>query len=172
MIITAGRFKGQKIVAPDEKITRPTLSKVRMGVFNTLQSMIDFEECNFLDMFTGSGIMAIEAISRGFCEACGVEKNQKVASIVKNNYKKFDPQPNLIIGDSLKVAKKLEKKFDVVFIDPPYFAGIYEQSLNAIKNLAGGVVVVEHVEPFEFLGYELIKQKKYGNKLITFLKLS
>ena len=66
MNITAGIYKGQKITAPDENITRPTLSKVRMSVFNTLQSMIDFENSSFLDMYAGSGIMGLEALSRGF----------------------------------------------------------------------------------------------------------
>lgn len=55
MIITAGEFKGQKILAPDEKITRPTLSKVRMAVFNTLQSLIDFEGKSFYDMYCRFG---------------------------------------------------------------------------------------------------------------------
>ena len=56
MIITAGIYKGRKITAPDENITRPTLSKVRMGVFNTLYSILgDFEGKSFLDVFGGSG---------------------------------------------------------------------------------------------------------------------
>lgn len=66
MIITAGKFKGQKVQAPDENITRPTLSKVRMSIFNTLQAMIDFDNNSFLDMYAGSGIMGLEALSRGF----------------------------------------------------------------------------------------------------------
>ena len=66
MNITAGIFKGRKITAPDEKITRPTLSKVRMSVFNTLQSMIEFEGSSFLYMYAGSVRMGLEALSRGF----------------------------------------------------------------------------------------------------------
>ena len=89
MNITAGIFKGQKIAAPDEKITRPTLSKVRMAVFNTLQSLTDFNGKSFLDMFSGSGIMALEALSRGFETAVAIEKHPKVISVIKNNYKKF-----------------------------------------------------------------------------------
>ena len=86
MNITAGKYKGQKIVAPDENITRPTLSKVRMSVFNTLQAMIDFDGSSFLDMFAGSGIMGLEAISRGFSDVSVFEKNPKVAQILKKNY--------------------------------------------------------------------------------------
>lgn len=169
MIITAGKFKGQKVQAPDENITRPTLSKVRMSVFNTLQAMIDFDGNSFLDMYAGSGIMGLEALSRGFSKIVAIEKNPKVLQIVKSNFKKFNPNPKLIFGDSLKIATKYDERFDVIYIDPPYFSGIYEKSLDAIKNIAGGIVILEHVTDVDFLGYEVIKQKKYGDKLITFL---
>ncbi len=169
MNITAGKFKGQKITAPDEKITRPTLSKVRMSIFNTLQSMIDFEGASFLDMYAGSGIMGLEALSRGFAKAVAIEKHPKAAQIIKNNYKKFSPAPVLLIGDSLKITPKLQEKFDVIYIDPPYYSGIYEQSLEAIKDIAGGIIILEHVNEVELSDYKLIKQKKYSDKFITFL---
>lgn len=171
MNITAGKFKGQKIIAPDEKITRPTLSKVRMSIFNTLQAMIDFEEASFLDMYAGSGIMALEAVSRGFSKAIAIEKHPKVVQVIKNNYKKFQNAPELIIGDSLKITEKMNEKFDVIYIDPPYFAGIYEQSLKSITHIAEGIVILEHVNEIDTSGYEIIKQKKYGDKYITFLKV-
>lgn len=171
MNITAGKFKGQKIIAPDEKITRPTLSKVRMSIFNTLQAMIDFEEASFLDMYAGSGIMALEAVSRGFSKAIAIEKHPKVVQVIKNNYKKFQNAPELIIGDSLKITAKMNEKFDVIYIDPPYFAGIYEQSLKSITHIAEGIVILEHVNEIDTSGYKIIKQKKYGDKYITFLKL-
>ncbi len=169
MIITAGKYKGQKIAAPDENITRPTLSKVRMSVFNTLQSIIDFEDKTFLDMFAGSGIMGLEAISRGFAKAVAIEKNVKVSVIIKNNFKKFDQAPVLMSGDSLKICPKLNYKFDVIYIDPPYFSGIYEKSLNVIKNIASDIIILEHINEVDFSGYKLIKQKKYGDKFVTFL---
>ena len=169
MNITAGKFKGQKITAPDEKITRPTLSKVRMSIFNTLQAMIDFEGASFLDMYAGSGIMGLEALSRGFAKAVAIEKHPKAAQIIKNNYRKFSPAPTLLTGDSLKITPAIQEKFDVIYIDPPYFSGIYEQSLKAIKDIAGGIVILEHVNEVELSDYELIKQKKYGDKFITFL---
>lgn len=77
MNITAGIYKGQKITAPDENITRPTLSKVRMSVFNTLQAMMDFGNSSFLDMYSGSGIMGLEALSRGFSRVVSIEKIKK-----------------------------------------------------------------------------------------------
>ena len=90
MIITAGKFKGLKIEAPNEKITRPTLSKVRMAVFNTLHAMTNFEGKSFLDMYAGSGIMGLEAYSRGFGEIVEMESDSKVFSVLKKNYSKFE----------------------------------------------------------------------------------
>lgn len=169
MNITAGIFKGQKITAPDEKITRPTLSKVRMAVFNTLQGLTEFRGKSFLDMFSGSGIMGLEALSRGFDTAVAIEKHPKVVNIIKSNYKKFNLCPELIQGDALKIVQKLDRSFDVVYIDPPYYSGIYEASLDAVKNIAQNIVILEHVTDVDFREFEILKQKKYGDKYITFL---
>ena len=170
MNITGGKFKGQKIAVPDEKITRPTLSKVRMSVFNTLQSMIEFEGSSFLDMFSGSGVMALEALSRGFTNVTAIEKHPKAAAVIRSNFSKFSPAPNLITGDSLKILPKLNRNFDIIYIDPPYFSGVYETALDAVKNFAD-IVILEHVIDVEINNFELIKQKKYGDKYISFLKI-
>lgn len=168
MIITAGIYKGRKIESPDEKITRPTLSKVRMGVFNTLYSIIgDFEGKSFLDVFGGSGIMGLEALSRGFSRVKVFEKNPKVAQILKKNYQTVGLKPDLTIGDSTKLILKTDEIFDVVYIDPPYMSGIYEDILSKVK---GDVIIAEHSETIEFDGYEVLKQKNYGGKIVSFLR--
>ena len=168
MIITAGIYKGRKIDSPDEKITRPTLSKVRMGVFNTLYSIIgNFEGKTFLDVFGGSGIMGLEALSRGFDRVKVFEKNPKVAQILKKNYQTVGLKPDLTIGDSTKLVAKLDETYDVVYIDPPYMSGIYGDILSKVK---GGIIIAEHSEAIEFDGYEVLKQKNYGGKMVSFLK--
>lgn len=168
MIITAGIYKGRKIESPDEKITRPTLSKVRMGVFNTLYSIIgNFEGKTFLDAFGGSGIMGLEALSRGFGKVKVFEKNPKVAQILKKNYQAVGLKPDLTIGDSTKLVAKINETFNVVYIDPPYMSGIYEDILSKVK---GDVIIAEHSETIEFSGYEVLKQKNYGGKIVSFLK--
>lgn len=168
MIITAGIYKGRKIESPDEKITRPTLSKVRMGVFNTLYSIIgDFESKSFLDVFGGSGIMGLEALSRGFSRVKVFEKNPKVAQILKKNYQTVGLKPDLTIGDSTKLILKTDEIFDVVYIDPPYMSGIYEDILSKVK---GNIIIAEHSETIEFDGYEVLKQKNYGGKIVSFLR--
>ena len=175
MIITAGKYKGRKVIVPDEKIVRPTLSKAREGIFSVLLSMIDFEGKNFLDMFAGSGIMGLEAISRGFDNVLALEMSPKVARILKENYKNLGLQPEVIIGDSLKKISKVNNKFDVIYIDPPYLSEIYEKSLETIRKNSvlkeNTIVILEHVTQvdWEAFGFKLIKQKTYSRKLVTFL---
>lgn len=177
MIITAGIYKGRKVIAPDEAIVRPTLSKIRESIFNTLYSMINFQDKSFLDMFAGSGIMGLEALSRGFGYILALEKNPKVAKILKKNYENVKVSPNIIIGDSLKIMPKLSEKFDVIYLDPPYYSGIYEESLKRIKEHSllnsDGIVILEHVKDvyWDEFGFKLIKQKKYAQKLLTFVQL-
>lgn len=171
MIITGGSFKGRKITAPDEKITRPTLSKVRMGVFNTLFSLIgDFSGKNFLDTFGGSGIMGLEAISRGFSEVLVLENNKQVANIIKENYKKLNLKANLKIGDSLKLINKIQEKFDVIYVDPPYKSGIYEKIVEQLKTCIkeDSLIILEHDSKIEIEDLKLIKTKNYGGKFVSF----
>ena len=173
MNITGGKYNRQKIKAPDESITRPTLSKVRMSVFNTLASITDFEGKSFLDMYAGSGIMGLEALSRGVERVVGIEKNRKVYNITKSNYFQYQKMHNLklIFGDSLKVCSKFSEKFDIIYIDPPYYSNIYEQSLEVVKNICNDVVILEHVVPVKYEdNFEILKQKKYSDKYITFLR--
>ena len=173
MNITAGKYKGQKIKAPDENITRPTLSKVRMSVFNTLQAMMDFEGASFLDMFSGSGIMGLEALSRGFSKIVMIENNKKAYGIIKSNIKKYekDNDIKLILGDSLKVVKNLTFNPNIIYIDPPYYMGVYEQSLEVAAKICSEIIILEHVTELDLTKYNVIKQKKYGDKFITFIKI-
>ena len=167
MIITAGIYKGRKISAPDEKITRPTLSKTRMGIFNALFSIMgSFEGKTFLDMFGGSGIIGLEALSRGFSSVKVYELNKKSAEIIKKNYKTLGINPNLTIGDSIKLMSETKEYFDVVYIDPPYKSNLYD---NILKIVNGNIIIIEHSESLNFPGYNILKQKKYGNCTITFL---
>ena len=86
--------------------------------------MIDFEGAVFLDMYSGSGIMWLEALSRGFSKIIMIEKNKSVFNIIKKNIEKYekDNDIKLILGDSLNVCQKLSSAPNIVYIDPPYFS--------------------------------------------------
>lgn len=170
MIITAGIYKGRKIMSPNEKIARPTLSKVRMGVFNTLYSIMgDFEGKSFLDVFGGSGVMGLEALSRGFGQVKVFEKNLKAAEIIHKNYNQLGLSPDLQIGDSIKLIAKLDKEYDVVYIDPPYMSNLYE---SILENIRGGIIVVEGVKDINFSAFKHLKTKNYGGKFVSYLSIT
>ena len=169
MNITGGKYNGRKIQAPDEKITRPTLSKVRMSVFNVLYSLLgDFEGKIFLDMFGGSGVMGLEALSRGFKSVIVFEKNKQAADVIRKNYKALNEPLNLTLGDSIKLIKKITQAVDVIYIDPPYLDGIYQASLENLPEHK--IIILEHVVDIDLTGFNFIKQKKYGDKYITFIE--
>lgn len=165
MNITAGKFKGQKIITPDKDLARPTLSKIRMAVFNVLQSEINFEGKSFLDMYGGTGIMGLEALSRGFLDVTVIEKNRKVANILKKNYENLGLKVELLTIDTLKFKSK--KHFDIVYIDPPYYVGVYEKTLEILPSFS--ICILEHPKDVDITGFNLLKQKKYGDKILTFL---
>lgn len=174
MNITGGKFNGRKINTPDEKLVRPTLSKVRMSVFNTLYSAIgEFEGKSFLDMFGGSGIMGLEALSRGFDKVVVFEKNRGVSEVIKSNYKLLGLTPCLYLGDALKLAQRQTEKFDVIYVDPPYMSGVYTNVLEWVKSsdFSGSVLVLEHVIELDLDGFDVFRQKKYGDKFLSFIRL-
>ena len=170
MNITGGKYNGRVLKAPDSSIVRPTLSKVRMSVFNVLYSQLgNFENRRFLDLFAGSGIMGLEALSRGFSEVTAVEKNKSVYSIIKSNYEKLNLSAKLILGDSVKVLDRLTDKYDVIYIDPPYLSGIYESVLKKLPLFE--IAVVEHSIELDFSDFEIVQSKNYGGKMVTYLKM-
>ena len=176
MHITGGKFNSRKLISPKGENVRPTLSKTRSAIFDTLFSIMDFENKTFLDMFAGSGIMGLEAISRGFKKSYAIEKDKRTYLTIKANYALLNINPNVFCTDSLKKIKTFDEKFDVIYIDPPYFANLYNETLKLILNSevlnTDGLIILEYPETVNIntTGYEIIKEKKYGDKIILFLK--
>jgi len=135
--------------------------------------MINVEEMRVLDLFAGSGIMGLEALSRSAKEVICVEKSFEVVKILKQNLEIAEAGATLIVGDSLKILDRVDK-FDFIFIDPPYESGLYEPVLNKIKENGilneGGFIVVEHnCKTTIKSDFEVYKTKKYGDTCITIL---
>ena len=175
MNITGGKYNSRKVKTAEFENIKPTLSKTRQGIFNALSSLIDFEEKVFIDMFSGSGIMGLEALSRGF-NVISFEKDRRTAFAIKDAYRSLGLTPELYIGDSIKNILKVNIKADVIFIDPPYESDLYEKSLETIKNNnilnEDGIIILEHPisKKIDLKGFELIKTKTYGDKQISYLK--
>ena len=177
MQITGGYLKSRKINSPKGTNVRPTLSQIRESVFSILKSLMDFEGALFLDAFAGSGIMGFEAISRGFENTVFIEKDRKTFFLLKENAVKLELNPVFYSGDTKKILEKTDKKFDVIYIDPPYREGLYENILHIIKQKSllhpEGFVVLEHLKEtkIDFCGFNIVKQKVYGEKTITVLNI-
>lgn len=175
MNITGGKFNGRKITTVKSNDVRPTSSKVRSSIFNMLNSMdINFGEAIFLDLFAGSGIMGLEALSRGAKKAVFVEENSNTLKLIKQNLIKFDTNFETFNMDALRFLDRTQDKFDIIFIDPPYMAGLYDSVIEKIlqKNLLNkdGILILEAP-----IGYTpspditVIKEKTYGKTKIYFI---
>lgn len=168
MQITGGIYKSRKIKTSSSNSVRSTLSKTRESVFSMLFSLVDFEESSFLDVFSGSGIMSLEAVSRGFKEAVCIEKSPKAASIIKENYRSLNLEPKLYVGDCRKVIEKFGRTFNVIYLDPPFESDLYEKTISLIKTKGllhkDGYIIIEAPtgKNLEFEGFRLIKEKTYG----------
>lgn len=171
LYLTGGQYKGYKIEVP--KSAKPTLSKVRQSVFNMLYS-INNDGKLFLDMFSGSGIMALEAISRGYkADALEIEKN--AYNQIKSAFLKLKLKPSVILCDAMKYIT--DKKYDIIYIDPPWKYDYKDIIIKANDLLSQkGLLIIEHddISNDDFqniiknlnISINLVKSKKYGRCLI------
>ncbi len=186
MRIIAGKFRGRKIDFISDEKTRPTADMVREALFCKIQFQIP--NSTFLDLFSGSGSIGLEALSRGAKEVFFVDNNKKNIDVIKNNLislygqdyikssKEQGQKINLILSDYLSFLDNLENtKLNFVYIDPPYKSGFYEPVLQKLrdKNLitSESLVICESDNIISFENYELVSEKKYGIKHIFYLKL-
>ena len=159
--------------------TRPTTDRVKETLFNLLQDEI--YGCSFLDLFAGSGQIGIEALSRGATEAVFIEKNKKACAIIEENLKKtrFSEKAVLISKDYKVALSFLSKKFDVIFMDPPYAANVEADVLQLIDShdllKDDGMVIIEAAlkKDFSFvedLPFAIMRTKVYKTNQHVFLR--
>lgn len=178
--IIAGKLKGRKLKTPSTG-TRPTSAKVREALFNILGPL---DGVRFLDLFAGSGAIGLEAYSRGATEVVLVEKNPQAARLIKENIEttKTRDSVHLKNAEVLKAVRQLgaeEKRFEIIFIDPPYSQGWVEKCLEAIQSAnlltPEGLILAEESSrvdlPDALSGYGRIKSYKYGDTALHIFKL-
>ena len=171
--LTGGVFCGRWIQTPSSNRTRPTQSRVRQALFNSLQSEIP--GASVLDLFAGSGAMGLEALSRGAQQTVFVEKDPSAFLCIQNNIKLLKVQSQtILLKKSIHLClPELEKlgPFDLILADPPYHEEINELFANwpwKILLKPSGVLLIESEKTKALLKALLpIKQKKYANTLIT-----
>jgi len=174
MRITAGRLRGRKVTVPDIPGVRPTPSKVRQALFNILGPL---DGCQVLELFSGSGLMALEALSRGAASVTSIEKDRRIVGRLSDMRSGFGVELEwyLLCGDAQAELGRLKgRHFDLIFADPPYGKGISEalpQWLDAAGVSCGQLVIEEEAraEPAWPAGWTERQARRYGGTCLHFL---
>jgi len=186
--IISGKFKGRILELPSKTTTRSSKAIVLESFFNTLQ--FDIVDANFVEVFSGSGSIGLEALSRGAKRILFMEKDRDALATLKRNILQTDSKACEVFGgDSFTnihtvVSRLKSLKEDAYFyIDPPFsiregMEDIYEKMLTLIRELPEGIVkmiIVEHMSGLEIpagIGsYNTVKSKKFGNTTLTYLQI-
>lgn len=169
MKITAGKWRGQSILTPKGEHTRPTPSRLREAIFNSIQSKI--EGADVLDLFAGSGIMTLEAMSRGARSSLLVENHSPARRCIEKNLEHFGLQDEaaLFYGDVFKMLRKINKSFDFIYADPPYKKGYGKTLMELVDTLSllkeDGVFFLEEGEVVEpkLSTLKIVDIRSYGS---------
>lgn len=181
MRVIAGKARSIPLKTIDGQDTRPTTDRIKETLFNMLQN--ELADCFFVDLFSGSGGIGIEALSRGARKAVFVEKAPKAVACIQENLlkTKLADQAEVLSTDAVGAIFRLEGKepADFIFMDPPYGQQLENQVLEALKNSSlvdeyTTIIVEADLETdFSFaedLGYRIVKQKKYKTNQHVFLE--
>ena len=178
MRVITGSARGRRLKTPEGQDIRPTTDNVKEPVFNILQ--FDIEGRRGLDLFAGTGQLGIECLSRGAREAVFIDADRDAVKIVKENLKTCGFSAPVLQQDALSFLNNCGK-FDLVFIDPPYDAGLYEpvlEKINSVDILSDGGIILcesrrETVLPEMRRPYYKKKEYRYGRvKLSLYAKES
>ena len=183
MRVISGTARGKKLSSLEGLETRPTLDRVKEAVFNILQ--FDLKDAKILDLFSGSGALAIEALSRGAKEAILCDNSNKAVQIINKNLKdtRLDNKAKVIKKDYLSTIQQLHdesKKFDIIFLDPPYKTNYVINAIEQIieQNLLEekGIIIVETDDKNKIEeikknnSIEVYDERKYGIVFIIFVR--
>jgi 16S rRNA (guanine(966)-N(2))-methyltransferase RsmD len=186
MRVIGGKFKGLKLMPPNDLGIRPTSDRLKEALFSILESKkynINIHNSSVIDICSGTGALGIEALSRGANKIYFIDQETKSIQIIQKNISKLKINNEdkifikVIKDKSTKALKKINHVFDIVLIDPPYKTKIIEETLQDLKNYnlikTHSYIFAEssNAEIFDFNGYELLDTKKYGKSKLTILKL-
>ena len=180
MRIISGTAKGTKLNTLEGLSTRPTLDRVKESLFNIISNKI--VDSDVLDLFSGSGALAIECLSRGANLAILCDNSIKAIQIIQSNIEKtkFIDKATILKNDYKKVIRMQNQQFDIIFIDPPYEANIAVDAVRRIleKDIlkTDGIIIIEtdnekreQEELKNIKDIEIYDLRKYGRVKLLFL---
>ena len=180
MRIISGKARGTKLYTLDGTATRPTLDRVKESLFNIIQK--DIEDSTVLDLFSGSGAIGLEFLSRGAKRAVLCDNSKDAIKIIKQNVQKthFEEIAEIYNMEFTKLVERLQnQKFDIIYIDPPYATDFIKISLEKIIEYKlvneNTKIIVETddetriLNQIEKMDVEITDKRKYGRANIIFL---
>lgn len=180
MRVIAGIARGMKLKTPEGLHTRPTQDRIKETLFNMIQTSL--ADCVFIDMFSGSGGIGIEALSRGAKKAYFIENAKEPALCIESNLETTKLKQSAVVlkTDAVSALHHIfEKEADIIFMDPPYNMGYEKQVLSCLKDMKfvteDTMIIVEASLETEFdyaetLGFEVYKEKRYKTNKHVFLR--
>ena len=180
MRVIAGIARSMPLKTPEGPDTRPTTDRIKETLFNILQN--DIPGAVFVDLFSGSGGIGIEALSRGARKAYFIENAPKALACIQDNlaFTKFTDKAVVLKQEAvLALTSIYEKEVDIIFMDPPYNSGYEERVLNVLAGMKyvteDTLIIVEaalktKTDYLETLGFELIREKNYKTNKHLFIK--
>lgn len=181
MRVIAGSAKRLQLKTIEGLDTRPTTDRIKETLFNMISHEI--ADSYFLDLFSGSGAIGIEALSRGAKEAVFVEQNRNAMKCIRENltFTKLIDRAEMFETDVLSALKRLEgkKQFDYIFMDPPYHQLLEKEVLQYLSSSTllseDGIIIVEGALNTDFsyvegLGFAVLKEKIYKTNKHIFLE--
>ena len=180
MRIITGIYKGRHFDIPRSFKARPTTDFAKENIFNVLNSYIDFESINALDLFSGTGSISLELVSRGCEHVVSVEMDRDHHKFITECLKKLDTDVCLPLrGDVFRYIKSCKQQFDFIFADPPYNCGWEEKLLDKLSDSKlcdeYTTVIIEASVGTDFsfadgYGFKIKKEKNYKNNKHIFLE--
>ena len=175
MRVISGTARSVPLQSRDGLDTRPTADRVKEAMFNIIQ--FEVEGRRVLDLFGGSGQLAIEALSRGAAEAVIVDQSKDSVSVIRQNLEKtrLADRAELICADYMEYLNRARGKFDLVFLDPPYREKFLENALKRISEIdilkSGAIIICERSAdkqlPDSYAGFSRTREYRYGKTGIT-----
>ncbi len=183
MRVIAGSARRIQLTTPKGNETRPTTDRIKETLFNMLQPRL--ADCRFLDIFSGSGGIGIEALSRGAKYAVFIENNREAQNCIKDNLKrtKLEERATLLNSDYMTGLQNLNQKregFDIIFMDPPYRLDYEKKVLEYLRTSSliyeESLIIFEasidtKIDDLEAMGYNIYKIKEYKTNKHIFLTI-
>lgn len=175
MRVITGSARGRRLKELSGMETRPTTDRVKEGMFSILQ--FDIEGRRVLDLFAGTGQLGIECLSRGAARAVFVDRRADAVRLIRENLELTGLESRALVvpGDAMEYLHSLREKFDLVFLDPPYGAGLLAPAIDAAAGFdilnPHGIIVAEHpadrVLPAPEAPYRIHRVYRYGKIGLT-----